>query len=152
MYVVLGVVRDRPPISAAVLALAAMLATGCSREKSISRDEAQSEIRSAQSLAAESELFINFVIQGHSRQHYAEEHADYLEKLAADSAKDLAGATAEPDAEEYVRTCRAGLDALRHELSGLRAAITYGDNDAIAAARGRIAQIRERLEKAKERP
>jgi hypothetical protein len=58
--------QNRPPISFAVLALAALLMAACSRQKSISRDQAQSDIRSSLSFAAESEIFIDFVLKGHA--------------------------------------------------------------------------------------
>ena len=55
----------RPSITALVLLLAAALAS-CSRNKTINRDDARSEIKSAISFVAESALFIDYIRQGRS--------------------------------------------------------------------------------------
>jgi hypothetical protein len=62
-----------------VFALAVTSSAGCSRAKTIGRDQARSEIRSARSFAAELELFLDFVLQGHATRGYAEGHTAYLE-------------------------------------------------------------------------
>src|SRR6266536_2872559 len=99
----------RPAIPFIVLALAVAALAGCSRKKSIDRDQVRSEIRSARSFAAESEMFIDFVLQGHATRRYAEEHSAYLEDAVEQSAKELAQAAPESDAEDSVRACRTQL-------------------------------------------
>jgi hypothetical protein len=138
---------NRPAIPFIALALIAASCAGCSRNKSISRDEARSEIRSARSFAAESEMFIEFDLQGHATRRYAEEHTSYLQDAVEQSAKELDRAVPEPGAEHYVRECQTKLRMLSHELSGIRAAIVHGDRDALAVARGRVGQIRKSLER-----
>jgi hypothetical protein len=131
-----------------VLALAGISLPGCSRKKSIGRDEIRSEIRSARSFAAESELFIDFVLQGHSTRRYAEGHSVYLEQAVEQSAKELGQTAPAADVENSVRECRSNLGMLARELSRIRAAIRGGDEDALHAAQARIRHIRENLEKA----
>ena len=132
------------------MGLAALLAVvavaGCSRKRTIGRDEVRSEIRSAISFVAESEMFVDYIRQGHATRHYAEEHAAYLEDAVEQSAKELEQGTPEPGTENAVHECRIQLELLCHELSGIRAAI--GNNNALAAAKERMGSIRARLEKA----
>jgi hypothetical protein len=134
-----------------LLALAGVSLPGCSRKKSIGRDEARSEIRSARSFAAESEMFIDFVLQRHSTRRYAEGHSAYLEQAVKQSAKELVETAPETGVENSVRECRSNLGMLARELSRIRAAIRGGDQDALLAAQARIRHTRENLEKANSR-
>jgi len=140
--------RKRSSVALAVLALAAVFLAGCSRDKSIDRDKARSEIRSAHSFAAESELFLELVLHGQAPQHYAEEHTGYLQKAVEKSAKELEQARPEPDAKDFVRECQMGLGSLDNELSGIRTAIAGNDKNTLTAAPGRITAIRKSLENA----
>ena len=136
-------------VSFALLALAAAaFVVGCSRNKSIDRDQARSEVRSALSFVAESEMFLNFVIQGRAPRHYAAEHTVYLEQAIGKSAKELTRAVPESHAKDSIDECQAGLSALARELSGIRTVIPVDDEKALAAALRRITAIRESLEKA----
>ena len=141
--------RKRPSISLAVLALAAVVLAGCSGDKSINRDQAESEIRSAHSFAAESELFLEFVLQGQAPQHYAEDHTAYLEEAVEKSAKELKEDVPQPEVKHSVRDCQIGLDTLARELSGIRTAIAGNDKNALTSALKRITAIRKSLERAK---
>ncbi len=126
--------------------LAAPLFVGCSQRKAITPDQLRSAIRQARSLAAESELFVDFVLQGSATQTYAEGHAAYLEEQIQDSAAQLTGDAAEPDTRKSLRICRAALLRLARELSRVQAAIR--DPQALVAARSSIAGIREDLDTA----
>lgn len=119
---------------------------GCSRRKTIDRNEARSEIRSALSFAAESEIFIDFVRRGQATRQYAEGHAAYLEDAVKRSAKELEQEVPEPGTEKAVRECRTQLNSLARELSQVPAAIK--EDDALAASRDRIAEVRKALEAA----
>ncbi len=134
-----------------VLALAGVSLPGCSRKKSIDREEVRSEIRSARSFAAEAEMFVDFVLQGHSTRRYAEGHSAFLEQAVEQSAEDLEHAVPDTNAANSVRECQGNLGMLARELSRIRAAVTGGDQDALLAARARIRHIRESLEKANSR-
>jgi hypothetical protein len=131
-----------------VLALAEVSLTGCSRKKSIGRDEVRSEIHSALSFSAESEMFIDFVLQGHATRRYAEGQSAYLEDAVEQSAKEFGQAAPEADVANSVRECQIKLGMLIRDLSRTRAAIGDHDEDALLAAKGRIKQIRESLENA----
>jgi hypothetical protein len=130
-----------------VFALVAVSLVGCSRKKSIGRDEVRSEIRSARSFAAESEIFIDFVLRRHATRHYAEEHSAYLEDAVEQSAKEFREGVPEPDVANSVRECQTKLSLLAGEISRIQAAIGNDDKDALLAAKGRIRQIREGFEK-----
>jgi hypothetical protein len=129
-----------------VLLLAAAALTSCSRKKTISRDDLRSEIMSAYSFAAESEMFIDYIRQGHATHHYAEGHATYLKDAVTQLENELEGAVPQPGIENVISECRSDIDLLRHELSGIAANV--GDNAALGAARKRIENIRKSLEKA----
>lgn len=135
-----------------VLALAGVSLAGCSRKKSIGRDEVRSEILSARSFAAESEMFVDFVLQGRSTHRYAEGHSAFLEQAVEQSAEELGHAVPDANAANSVRECRSNLGMLARELSRIRAAIGGGDEDALLAAQIRIRHIRESLEKANSQP
>ncbi len=137
--------RKRQLIIIRLLLAAAVLAS-CSRHKAIDRNAMRSEIKSAVSLAAESEMFIDYVRQRRSTRAYAMGHAVYLEKIVNQSLKELHQAIPGPDTANAYRECQTQLDLLRHELSAIPAAL--GRDDAMAAAGQRIGNARERLEKA----
>jgi hypothetical protein len=139
--------RNRPAIPCIVLGLAAAFLAGCSRGNSMDADEARSKRRSLRSLAAESEMFIDFALQGHASRRYAEEHTAYLEDAAEQLAKELERAAPQPDAEASVRDCQAKVSALDREFSRIRVAVLADDRDALAAARAKIARLRETLER-----
>jgi hypothetical protein len=134
------------PVPVILFALAATCLAGCSRGKSIDRDQARSAIRSARSFAAESEAFIDFLLHGRATRSYAEGHAAYLQREVERSAKELEDATPEPDAAASVSTCRMQFNRIIAELSEIRAAL--GDTDRLVAAAARMKRIRESLEKA----
>jgi hypothetical protein len=127
-----------------------VLATGglttCSRKKTISRDELRSEIKSAYSFVAESEMFIDYIRQGHATRHYTQAHATYLKERVTQLEKELAQAVPEPATADVVRECRTCMALLHRELSTI--AIAAGDNAALDAARKRIENLRKSLEKA----
>jgi hypothetical protein len=112
----------------------------------IGRDELRSEIRLAGSFAAESEMFIDFVLQGQATRRYAEAQATYLEDEVEQSAHELERASPESGTEDAFRECRTQLRMLASELSNVRAAIA--NKESLVSAKGRIRQIGERVAKA----
>jgi hypothetical protein len=144
--------ESRSAIPLIVLALAGVFSLiGCSRKRSIGREEARSEIRQARSFAAESEMFLDFVLQGDATHRYAEGHSVYLEEAVEQLAKELGQATPETDVENSVRECQTKLSTLAGELSRIPAAIGANNEPALLSARERIRQIRASLEKANSR-
>src|SRR5690242_4127567 len=65
----LSCVRNATSVVCLALALASL--TSCSRQEPISRDELQSELRSAASIAAETNTFIEYVRQNRATDQYA---------------------------------------------------------------------------------
>jgi hypothetical protein len=125
--------------------VAATLAS-CSRNKTVGRDEVRSQIRSANSFVAESEMFIDYIRQGHATHHYVEAHAAYLEDAVKQSEKELEQGNPEAGTGNAVRECITDMDLLRRELSGI--AVLSGNNDGLAAAKERLDSIRKSLQKA----
>jgi hypothetical protein len=130
----------------AVLLLATAALAGCFNRPTMSREEARSEIRSAVSLTAESELFVEFVRGGHATRHYAEGHAAYLKDSVTRSVEELEQTTPEASIQNVTAECIQLLKQLSGELSRMRTAL---DNDtALANASNRIRDIRQALERA----
>jgi hypothetical protein len=130
----------------AALSFALAFVSGCSSKKTLNRDEARSDIRSAISFTAEAELFVEFVRGGHATRNYAEGHAAYLDDAVKRSINELQQAEPEPPAEGAVGQCVIQLKRLRRELSGIHSA--FGNDAGLAAARDRIGDIRKALERA----
>lgn len=131
-------------ITALLLAMATF--AGCLNGPTISREEARSDIRSAISFTAEAELFVEFVRNDHATRHYAEGHTTYLEDAVKRSINELQREAPEPHAQHAVSECIVQLQRLHRELSGLHTA--FGNDAALAAAKDRMSEIREALERA----
>jgi hypothetical protein len=127
------------------LILASLLAAGCSRQKTIDKNQMRSHLRSALAFTAESDMFVDYVQQGRATRHYAQEHAAYLEEAVSRSAKELEEGAAAPGIENALSECKTQLGLLRNELSGLQ---RTSDNNALNTAKQTLAQIRESLKKA----
>jgi hypothetical protein len=126
------------------LALAAL--TSCSRQKPFSRDELQSKVRSAESIASETGMLIDFVRQGRATHQYAKGHIEYLSAEIARVAKDLDNALAPADVEPQFNEARTQVDALGAELSTIGKCI--GHPDELAGNQARVAAIRNALQHA----
>jgi hypothetical protein len=137
---------NRQTIIILALLLAAAALTSCSRKKTLGPDDLRSEIRSAHSFVAESEMFIDYIRQGHATRHYAEGHATYLKDAVTQLEKELEQAVPEPGAQNVFSDYRSYVQMLCRELSVV--ATRFGDNDALAAAGKRMENIRKNLEKA----
>lgn len=129
----------------AVLLAAAVLLVGCSRHKTISRDELRSALTSSISLASEAETFIEYVTNGKATRHYAEGHIGYLAEEVGESEQELQGGSPEPGTESAVQQCRTELNSLHRELAGLPGVL--GNRNALGAARERIKTIRDSFER-----
>ncbi len=131
-----------------VLAAVMLLATigGCSHQKTLSHDDLRSQMVEAVSYASEAELFVDFVRQRRATEHYAEEHPRFLREEIGDSLKQLSGARSDAHEEPTLRLIEAELTALSNELAAIGRSL--GDDGALAAARGRITQMRQTLERA----
>ena len=137
-------------LSWVVVAFIAMSSAGCSQKKSMGLEEIRSQIRSALSAAAESEMLIDFVLQGRATRSYAEGHAAYLEDQVRQSAKEFENAISQPEAKPSFDTCRTQLNAMVGELSAIRSAMQ--DRSRLADAMARMVEIRRSLERVNSSP
>lgn len=128
-----------PLLGTAVLA-------GCSRTSTLTREEARSQGRSALSLTAEIEMFIDQIRQGRGTRHYIEGEASYLQEAVRDSLKELQKASPQPGTEDSIRVFMTQFDFLDHELS--RIPVEVGNTAELAAAQERILKSRQAVEKA----
>ena len=126
--------------------LAAATLSGCSPKKTVGREEMLSYFKIAHSLAAESEMFIEYVQQGKSTRHYSEAHAVYLEDLAWQTAKELRRAIPEPASRSASLECQTELEMLARDIAAIQASI--GNENVLAAAKQRLASIRHRADEA----
>lgn len=126
------------------LALAAL--TSCSRQKTFSRDELQSKLRAAESIAAEAGTFIDYVRQQRATDQYAKGHIEYLSSELTRTAKELREALPPSGAEAQFTNGRKQVDALAAELSKLRSRM--GHPDEFAREQDHIAALSKGLQQA----
>jgi hypothetical protein len=107
----------------ACLALAAL--TACTRQKSISRDELQSKLRSAASIAAETATFFDYVRQRRATDQYARGHLEYLFSEVDRTAKELHESFAVRGAEPQFRDGIKEVDDLAAELRNVRTRLEH---------------------------
>jgi hypothetical protein len=139
--------KPRVFLALAVLSCPILTATlaSCSHNKTVGPDELRSQIRSANSFVAESELFIDYIRQGHAPHHYIEGHAAYLEHAVKQFEKELEQGNPEVGTGTVIHECITDMDLLRRELSSI-AALSV-NNHGLAAAKTRMERIRKSLQK-----
>jgi len=123
--------------------------SGCSRKTTLDRDEARSEIRLADSFAAESQMFVDYLFAGRSTRSYAEGHAGDLEDAIANEIKQIQQAAPEPGTGTAARECLTALEQLRDQIGGIRKNVD--DRDRLAQIRKTLPRIRENLARANSR-
>lgn len=131
-------------ISLVCLALAALIS--CSRHKPLSRDELQSQLRSAESIAAETSTLIDYVRHGRATTLYARGHVEYLSSELARIAKELHDALPPADASAQFDDGSRQIDALAAALSALRSRIAQAHE--LAREQDQVARIRNALQQA----
>jgi hypothetical protein len=124
------------------LALAAL--TSCSHPKPLSRDELQSKLRSAASVAAEANTFVTYVRQQRATDQYASGHLEYLLSEFNRTAKELHQALPTSDAGPQFAEGVKHVDALAEELTKLQSRIE--NRDELAREQDQIAAINKRLQ------
>lgn len=128
--------------SVACLALAAL--TSCPHQKPISRDELQSKLRSAASVAAEASTFLTYVRQQRATDQYASGHIQYLSSELDRTAKELHQALPTQGAGPQFAEGVNDVDALAAELSKLQSRIENPDE--LAPEQDQVAAIDKRLQ------
>jgi len=120
----------------------------CSRQKTISPDELQSEITKAVSLASETELLAQVARSGKATQHYVQEHAEYLQQEAGDTLKDLAKPVPSGPEQSTVLALKQSLQAVSQDLGKMKDA--ERDDKESAAIEQRLRTTREKLTEMKD--
>jgi hypothetical protein len=120
-----------------------MALTCCSRQKPLSQGELQSKLRAAESIAAETGMFLDYVRQKRVTNQYAQGHIEYLSSELARTANELSEAIPPAGAEAQFADGRMQVDFLRTELSQVSSRIRRPDE--LAGGQKRIARIRQAL-------
>lgn len=117
--------RMRREISTALTVLLPAL-VGCSSHTLDSKD-LSSSLRATSSLAADADVFIEYLGSGHSTATFARAHAGYLIQELEDERQDLAGARVAPQMGPSLDFCQKQQEELRGELRTLESAIGHPD-------------------------
>ncbi len=104
-----------------VLALA-----GCSH-KTLDSKDVSSSLRATASLAAEANVFIEYLGTGHSTATFARGHSEYLAQELDDERQDLKGASVADSLSPALEVCRAQQEQLGRELRRLQLAMGHPD-------------------------
>ncbi len=130
-----------------VVIFASITITACSHPKRVSSDELRSTLTQAVSYAAESETFIDYVLQKRVTKNYARGHLQYLLDELSRSAKETHESIADSSTQEILSEFQSRLD---HLVEAVRYATHEQDNaEKLQAAKQQIANARRALEKAK---
>jgi hypothetical protein len=119
---------------------------GCSRHKNPTTDKLRSELISAKSLAAETEMFLDYVRQKRSTKHYAQGHIEYLTEEIERSRGELQESSPAQGEQDVVQNFKAQFDALKGELQSIRGRMD--DEVALSTAKEHIERIRRGLDEA----
>lgn len=117
--------RMRREISIALTVLLAALA-GCSHKTLDSRD-LSSSLRATASLAAEADVFIEYLRTGHSTATFARGHAESLVRELEDERQDLESASVAAPLRSALEHCETQQEQLGRELRRLQSAVGRPD-------------------------
>ena len=133
------------PLGAFALGLILLLCA-CSRQKILTKDELRSELTSAKSLAAETEMFLGYVQQRRATKHYAQGHIEYLTEEIEQARKELQESSPAQSEEDALQKLKAQFDALNAELRNILGKLD--DPAAIATTKEQIEKILQALDEA----
>ena len=120
------------------------LLTSCSHQKPISRDELASKLRSADSIACETNTFIDYVREQRATKDYAKGHVEYLLLEVSTNSKELRDALPPPGAQAELDNSRRVTQALAALLGKLSRNIDRPEE--LADEKAQIAAIHRQLE------
>ncbi len=123
-----------------------LVMSACSRHKTLTKDELRSELISAKSLAAETEMFLDYVRQNRATRNYAQGHIEYLTEEVEQSRKELQESLPAQGEEDARQKLSVQFDALEAELHTIRGRLD--DQAALATAKEHVARIRQALDEA----
>lgn len=128
----------------AALGLIATVLSSCSSQKTITTDQFDSDLRTALSLCAESQLFVEYVQEGKSTDAFRRGHVEYLEQLATDQLREAEQAAPDKAIETSFRVYVEQLRALSDQLQLLKT--TKPQQVAFLKIRTNIAAIERALQ------
>jgi hypothetical protein len=123
-----------------------LVLSACSRHQTLTKDELRSELISAKSLAAETEMFLDYVRQNRATKDYAQGHIEYLTEETERSREELQESSPAQGEEEARQKLSVQFDALEAELHTIRGRLN--DQAALATAKEHVARIRQALDEA----
>ena len=124
-----------------------LLVDACSHQKTLDKQDLLSEVTSAESLAAESQMFVEYALQHRATKHFAKGHVEYLAEEAMRSAKELQQDLPPQGQDETLKKLRGQLQALSAELRTISGALE--DDGALATGKKHIATIPQALHEVK---
>jgi hypothetical protein len=123
-----------------------LVLSACSRHQTLTKEELRSELISAKSLAAETEMFLDYVRQNRATRNYAQAHIEYLTEEVEQSRKELQESLPAQGEEDARQKLSVQFDALEAELHTIRGRLD--DQAALATAKEHVARIRQALDEA----
>jgi hypothetical protein len=123
-----------------------LVLSACSRHQTLTKEELGSELISAKSLAAEIEMFLDYVRQNRATRNYAQAHIEYLTEEVEQSRKELQESLPAQGEEDARQKLSVQFDALEAELHTIRGRLD--DQAALATAKEHVARIRQALDEA----
>jgi hypothetical protein len=123
-----------------------LVLSACSRHQTLTKEELRSELISAKSLAAETEMFLDYVRQNRATRNYAQGHIEYLTEEVEQSRKELQESLPAQGEEDARQKLSVQFDALEAELHTIRGRLD--DQAALATAKEHVARIRQALDEA----
>jgi len=124
------------------LLIAALVLTSCTGAGSATTDDLRSDLRSAISLASETDLFISQIESSRLLPKFRTADADYLREEARRQAADARKSAGKSSDAKTFNLCAGQLEQLARELASIR---TPSDKGTLAQARLQVATIRKTL-------
>ena len=135
-----------PNSKALLLSATVLLLASCSRHKPVTQEELRSQLASAASFAAETEILIDYVRQHRVTREYARGHIEYVVQAIDRDSKELNEALPGEVSPRALQECKSQLNSLADAVAA--AGFSLNNPEALAAAKQRIVTIRKALAKA----
>lgn len=123
------------------LFVAVLVLTSCAPAKTKTNEDLRSDLRSALSLASETELFIGQIERGRLLRQFRTAQADYLRDEALRQAKEARDSETDGDTKRFA-LCAGQLEALSRELKSIR---VQTDGGTLAETRQRVEDVKNAL-------
>ena len=130
-------------IKALLAILTALFITSCTQQKTISPEELRSAVTQAISLASESDMLIDSVLQKRVTRSYARGHIEYLLDAVARTRQDLNASSPELSNKEHLCKSRQQLDLLVKVLTEAQSELDNAES--LQAAKRPLTRVEEVL-------